>query len=152
MRLLAHNGQRLLHGHFRPYEITFAVSDYRQLDRGPVPTVGDAKLSPGRFLVALTVGHRCNDLVREADATGLTALSLSLLLGGVGVALLLRESGDNVQATDHRVLLGRDAQTFGFLLGRHTSYHALELIGLVGTPVSMCVRGVAVPCAVVLTA
>ena len=60
-----------------------------------------------------------------------------MLQGKFGVALLQRESGEDVQTNVLRVLLGQAAQTFALILGQHRPFHALGHLGLVGTTVGV---------------
>ena len=137
MQLLALIGQRQFHGLLRLSDATLAVSDERQVVEEAVHTVGGAELTQGQLVVALTVGHERKRLAGEVDAGGLTGHPLGVLQGKFGVALLQRESGEDVQTNVLRVLLGQAAQTFALILGQHRPFHALGHLGLVGTTVGV---------------
>ena len=137
MQLLALIGQRQFHGLLRLSDATLAVSDERQVVEEAVHTVGGAELTQGQLVVALTVGHERERLAGKVDAGGLTGHPLGVLQGKFGVALLQRESGEDVQTNVLRVLLGQAAQTFALILGQHRPFHALGHLGLVGTTVGV---------------
>ncbi len=137
MQLLALIGQRQFHGLLRFTDATLAVSDERQVVEEAVHTVGGAELTQGQLVVALTVGHERERLTGEVDAGCLTGHPLGVLQGKFGVALLQRESGEDVQTNVLRMFLGQAAQTFALILGQHRPFHALGHLGLVGTTVGV---------------
>ena len=109
MQLLALIGQRQFHGLLRFTDTTLAVSDERQVVEEAVHTVGGTELTQGQLVVALTVGHERERLAGKVDAGGLTGHPLGVLQGKFGIALLQRESGEDVQTNVLRVLLGQAA-------------------------------------------
>ena len=137
MQLLALIGQRQFHGLLRFTDTTLAVSDERQVVEEAVHTVGGTELTQGQLVVALTVGHERERLAGKVDAGGLTGHPLGVFQGKFGIALLQRESGEDVQTNVLRMLLGQAAQTFALILGQHRPFHALGHLGLVGTTVGV---------------
>ena len=89
-----------------------------------------AELLQGQLVVALTISHQGQSLTGKIDPRSLPCSPLGMSQGPLGVGLLQRIGGQNVQTNVLSMLLAQSAQAQAIILGEHGPFQAFGHLGL----------------------